>query len=130
MTERRTLIRRRRDAAEAGVLRGDTSIFEGRIVEAKHEHQFVIGNPYQVVHPDGTVTVHEYMTCPFDGVREPQSFMRGGLFAEPTGFGTPGQPTARCPIPQCDRPAHDGLHEDEAGFRWRQDEQAEWAWKP
>jgi hypothetical protein len=66
---RRTLIRRRADSAQVGVLRGDISIFEGRIVEP-------------------------------------------------------------CPVPQCDRPAHTGLHEDEAGFRWRQDEQAERAWKP
>jgi hypothetical protein len=71
---RKTLIRLPRDPAEAGVLSGDVSIFEGPIVEP-------------------------------------------------------------CPVPQCERPLrygglpHAGLHEDEAGFRWREDEQAERAWK-
>lgn len=25
---------------------------------------------------------------------------------------------ARCPVPECDRPTHTGLHEDADGFRW------------
>lgn len=27
----------------------------------------------------------------------------------------------QCPIPECDRPIHQGMHEDADGFRWRQD---------